>query len=82
MNWNFRDDMDHIFDVIRKTSDVIKSCENNIQLKGAKNYLKNLENYLSHFESNKKQKEFIEMQLAEFRKMIRIKKRAYDATFD
>ena len=82
MNWNFRDDMDHIFDVIRKTSDVIKSCENNIQLKGAKNYLKNLENYLSHFESNKKQKEFIEMQLAEFRKMIRIKKRAYDAAFD
>ena len=46
MEWEFKQDMDHIFDVIKKTSKVIKSCKNSIHVEGAYNYLANLERYL------------------------------------
>ena len=69
--------MDHIFDVIRKTSDVIKSCENTTHLQGARNYVANLNRYLDFFEKSTRQQEFWDKQVNEFYKMIRIKNKQY-----
>lgn len=83
-DWNFKSNIDHIFDVIRKTAAVIKSCsvDNVNQINGAERYVDLFENYTMHFESSPKQKQFISMQVAEFRKMIRIKRRAYNELYD
>lgn len=75
MEWEFKKDMDHIFDVIKKTSKVIKSCKNSMHIEGAYNYLANLEKYLTHFKKSKRQQEFCDKQILEFRKMLKVKRR-------
>ena len=78
MDWNFKTNMDYIFDLMRKTSKVISSCKNITQLEGAYNYVANLEKYLSHFEKTERQALFCEKQLAEFRKMLKVKNRSFN----
>ena len=75
MEWEFKQDMDHIFDVMKKTSKVIKSCKNSMHIEGAYNYLANLEKYLTHFKKSKRQQEFCNKQILEFKKMLKIKRR-------
>lgn len=75
--WTFKDNMDHIFDVIRKAAAVIKSCKNVTHLEGATNYVKNVKRYLTFFEKSARQQEFCDKQMNEFDKMIRIKSREY-----
>jgi len=72
-NWTFKKNMDHIFDVFRKTSRVIRSCENRDQLEGASNYVKNVRRYLTFFSKTKRQQEFCDKQMNEFVKMLRLK---------
>tara|TARA_B100000212_G_scaffold213852_1_gene161620 strand:- start:128 stop:385 length:258 start_codon:yes stop_codon:yes gene_type:complete len=72
-NWTFKQNMDHIFDVFRKASKVIRSCENQDQLEGASNYVKNVRRYLTFFSKTKRQQEFCDKQMDEFDKMLRLK---------
>ncbi len=81
-SWKFRDNIDHIFDVIKKTASVIKSCKNTIHLEGADNYLTNMRKYLMNFESNARQKEFVSKQINEFNKMILIKRKSFNEAID
>jgi len=74
--------MDYIFDLMRKTSKVISSCKNVMQIESAYNYVDNLEKYLSHFEKTKRQTQFCEKQLAEFKKMLKIKNRSFNEFVD
>lgn len=82
MDWNFKSNLDYIFDLCRKTSRVIVSCENATQLKGAEQYVNHLENYLSHFEKTERQQQFADKQIAEFRKMLNLKSKMVSADFD
>ena len=82
MDWNFKNNMDYIFDLFRKTARVISSCENMTQLEGAYNYVANVEKYLTHFERTERQEQFCEKQIAEFRKMLKVKNRAFNEFVD
>ena len=82
MDWTFKANMDHIFDVFRKTAKVISGCINMDQLSGAYNYVDNLERWLAHFEKNPRQAEFCNKQMAEFRKMLRVKNRSFNEFID
>jgi hypothetical protein len=75
MEWSFKQDTDHIFDVMKKTAAVIKSCDKAVHVEGAYNYVANLERYLTFFKKSKRQQEFCDKQILEFRKMLRIKRR-------
>ena len=66
--------MDYIFDLMRKTSKVISSCKNVMQIESAYNYVDNLEKYLSHFEKTKRQ--------TQFKKMLKIKNRSFNEFVD
>lgn len=78
----FKSNLDYIFDLIRKTGKVIKSCYNSEQLEGAHKYVDNLERYLTHFERSPREEKFCTTQIAEFRKMLRIKGRAFNDIID
>lgn len=82
LDWNFKSNLDYIFDLCRKTSRVITSCENSIQLKGAENYINNLERYFTHFKKTRMQQQFADKQIAEFRKMLNLKSKMVSADFD
>ena len=82
MDWIFKNNMDHIFDLFRKTAKVISSCENMIQLTGAYNYVANVEKYLTHFERTERQELFCEKQMTEFRKMLKVKNRSFNEFVD
>lgn len=82
MDWNFKNNMDYIFDLFRKTARVISSCKNMTQLEGAYNYVANVEKYLTHFERTERQKQFCDKQMAEFRKMLKVKNRAFNEFVD
>ena len=82
MDWIFKTNMDYIFDLMRKTSQVISSCHTATQLEGAYNYVANLEKYLSHFEKTERQAQFCEKQLTEFKKMLKIKNRSFNEFVD
>lgn len=82
MDWNFKSNLDYIFDLCRKTSRVISGCENLIQLDGAENYVNNLERYFTHFEKTERQQNFADKQIAEFRKMLNLKRKMHSADFD
>lgn len=82
VNWNFKSNLDYIFDLCRKTSRVITSCKNSIQLKGAENYINNLERYFTHFKKTGRQQQFADKQIAEFRKMLNLKSKMVSADFD
>ena len=82
MDWNFKNNMDYIFDLFRKTARVISSCENMTQLEGAYNYVANVEKYLTHFEKTERQQQFADKQIAEFRKMLNLKSKMVSADFD
>lgn len=82
MDWIFKNNMDHIFDLFRKTAKVISSCENMIQLTGAYNYVTNVEKYLTHFERTERQEQFCEKQMTEFRKMLKVKNRSFNEFVD
>lgn len=77
-DWTFKTNMDHIFDVFRKTSKVISSCKNAQQLMGAYNYVDNVARYVTHFERSPRQTEFCDKQVAEFKKMLRVKNREFN----
>jgi len=77
MEWRFKQDVDHIFDVMKKTAEVIKSCKNTTHLQGATNYVANLKRYLTFFEKTTREQEFCDKQINEFDKMIRIKTKQY-----
>ena len=76
-DWTFKDNIDHIFDVIKKAADVIKSCKSAVHLEGASNYVKNVKHYLTFFDKSTRQQEFCDKQMSEFDKMIRIKRKEY-----
>jgi hypothetical protein len=61
---------------------VISGCENLIQLDGAENYVNNLERYFTHFEKTERQQNFADKQIAEFRKMLNLKRKMHSADFD
>jgi hypothetical protein len=75
MEWRFKQDTDRIFDIMKKTAEVIKSCDKEVQLEGAYNYVANLKRYLTFFEKTKREQEFCDKQILEFRKMLKIKRR-------
>ena len=76
-DWNFKENLDHIFDVIRKTADVIKSCKTTTHLKAARNYMFLTERYLNAYEMTPRQQAFVDEQMNEFAKMIKIKRRHF-----
>ena len=82
VNWNFKTNMDYIFDLCRKTSKVITGCKNSIQLEGAERYVDNLEKYFTHFEKTERQQQFADKQIAEFRKMLNLKYKMVSDDFD
>ena len=61
---------------------MISGCENLIQLDGAENYVNNLERYFTHFEKTERQQNFADKQIAEFRKMLNLKRKMHSADFD
>ena len=76
-DWNFKENLDHIFDVIRKTADVIKSCKTTTHLKAATNYMFLTERYLNAYEMTPRQQAFVDEQMNEFAKMVKIKRRHF-----
>ena len=82
VNWNFKTNMDYIFDLCRKTSKGITGCKNSIQLEGAERYVDNLEKYFTHFEKTERQQQFADKQIAEFRKMLNLKYKMVSEDFD
>lgn len=75
-DWNFKTNLDHIFDTIRKASRVIKSSQTIDQLKVAERYINNLETYLNCFDRSDRQINFCEMQIKEFKKILNIRFKA------
>lgn len=76
LEWDMDSNLDHIFDVIKKTVNVITSCETQSQLEGAAIYVKNVEKYFNCFESNAKQSKFLLGKVSHFKTLLALKKKS------
>lgn len=82
MDKNFKNNINYIFDLFRKTTKVIKSCQDIEQLEGAYNYVENLERYLNTFDRTPREKELCKQQIVEFNRLLKIKRRLFHEYFD
>ena len=76
LEWDMDSNLDHIFDVIKKTVNVITSCETQSQLEGATVYVKNVETYFDCFKSNANQSKFLLGKVSHFKTLLALKKKS------
>ena len=82
MDKNFKNNLNYIFDLFRKTTKVIKSCQDLEQLEGAYNYVENLERYLNTFDRTPREQSFCKQQIVEFNRLLKIKRRLFHEYID